>query len=506
MRRTVLLAGSSTSFLDKVLGAGFTQASAKVKTTKSAAKARAAAPKVTDTKSGKASKATVAVSKSQRNDDTAVNGNHGTLLGFSPEVVRLLNHPAVVGHLRGIAAAADTPSQVHEAHGAAAPIAPPATKREISDPVVDANPPADVQPSSIAEQDRTPTDPANAAAVGIRATFGHLASVAAAVNHQMSPWTAPFTYKQPFNVRGNAVFAAHHRRVLEASFRGEKLSPSEVPVRWVSTYFASHFNATLRPEADSDPALAPITLPPYESRIDITGETVQATADDRDRNLQRRTFRPLAAYDTQFHSQLHQTDPPLAARCGESGKFFSREEIVDALLSHAAEKQFKNPFWITPQNKRLATGFLELKAEQRPILAAASALVFPASRLPSEGAAEPRALLNSAWLDSAKRMPGMNAFTGLVSENPALSQGEFKDGWVTLDQLMASGMQICRSSSSTDVTLSEFAFNEPSLDGGKIVVVQELALFNADQLEKPGRLALITDGDTRSGDLFQPLF
>ena len=197
------------------------------------------------------------------------------------------------------------------------------------------------------------------------------------------------------------------------------------------------------------------------------------------------------------------SDPPLAARCGATGKFFSREEIVDHLLHVAAAKQYKNPFWLSVDHPRLKSGFLELKPEERASLVPLVSLVFPACRIPTKGAEEPRALLHPNWVNTAKRQPGMNAFTGRVSSNPFLVQGEFTQGWATLDQLVTARMQIHTEAKHHSKSLS---FQPADLDSGTFVVLHEFALYNAEQLEKPGRLALMREEDRDATSLFQPLF
>jgi hypothetical protein len=436
------------------------------------------------------------------------------------EVLDLLRDPAVLAHLRDVRRQFNNTSDnaatvaiktsttqpnlagidfsTFSASSAAATTAPSRSKK------------APTPPNTVVHSRAARGGAAISIDVGWRAPFVQLPSVKAALTSGMSPWTAAFRFKPALNVRGQCNFASHHRHMLEARFTTDNLQALEnqalFPVRWVATAFAESFNAPLRGDIGTE--AAPVTLPAYPYVLAASGDERLATKSEIDKIAARRTFRPLSAYAETSHETMVPTDPPLCARCGETGKFFSREEMVDALLYHAALKQYRNPFWISLSHPKLKSGFLELKPESKPCLVQSVALVFPASRIPIKGADEPRSYLHPAWIEKKTRQPGMNAFTGAVAENAALRTGDFAEGWVTLDQLLMAGMQIPRDTSKAVTREDAFGVDEPCLDGGVFAIVQELALYNADQLEKPGRLALIADSDRAKApnSMFKPLF
>jgi hypothetical protein len=406
----------------------------------------------------------------------------GTL---SPEVLALLHDPNVVAFLKAVQAGKiATPAALPAQHSTPAAASDDATA-----------------PTTVGRGSAGTMPPAS---TGPRVSWEGVKGVEAAIAAGQSPWTAPFEFKPSFNVRGGANFAPHHRRVIEASVaKGIKMK-HEFPVRWVGTYFADSFPAPRRGDADASSPDA-VTLEPLPDVVGMSGAPVPALSKSERASLQqRRTFLPLAAFTAEGAGMLTQSDPPLSVRCGLTGKFFSREEVVDTLLHEAALRQYKNPFWIAPDHPRLKSGYIELKPEAKATLVPVNALVFPARRI-RESAAQSD-LLHPDWLNAdVSRGRGMNAFTGAVSENPALLKGDFADGWATLDQLTTAGVQIACDTPSTKL-IGGFTYDTAGLDGGIFATVQEFALYNADQLEKPGRLGLMRDEDKDAGSLFQSLF
>jgi hypothetical protein len=220
-------------------------------------------------------------------------------------------------------------------------------------------------------------------------------------------------------------------------------------------------------------------------------------------------------------------------RCGESGLFFKREEIVDNLTQASIALQFQSPFWI-PESHPQLNKFLQLKPDSQPIVISVTSRIAPVevvqtlppqlvvSALKGVKYQSLKASDKASPFDKAMVPTGTNIFTGEALANPYVS-GTTKSGkvgspsedfrkhdvmcgaklpvnnrgiWVSLDQFVRHGL----------VLRDELAAPAPSKDDGddaaliahiehllKIFVpveTKQFVLFNGDQLVVPGRLSL----------------
>jgi hypothetical protein len=191
--------------------------------------------------------------------------------------------------------------------------------------------------------------------------------------------------------------------------------------------------------------------------------------------------RPLAAdaFPRRFYLQSHVSavapeslatvDAPQGApRCGLTGKFFAKEEVVDNLMMAALELKFSSPFWIRDTHPELGK-FLELRAQSSAIELPVTTCVVPLDSINPI----PASLLHpSVRSRSAPR--GANAMTGLVPLNPWFA-AEGPPVWLSLDQIAQHGMSFKTEVLKATTTL---------------VHVEQWVMFNAEQLTMPGRLSL----------------
>lgn len=230
-------------------------------------------------------------------------------------------------------------------------------------------------------------------------------------------------------------------------------------------------------------------------------------------------------------------------RCGLTGLFYRREEIVDNLTQAAIALQFQSPFWI-PENHPELGKFLQLKPDSQPIVISITSRVAPVEVvkiLPPQLIAAPfkgvkyqnlKPKDKTSPFHNAKVAPGANIFTGEVSQNPylcgttpspAFQQHEVLRGadlavnnrgiWISLDQFVRHGLAlrdelvaspISDGNGDVDATASLLSHINQLLEIFVPVETKQLALFNADQLVVPGRLSLKTRSNpSQVGDIIE---
>ena len=217
-------------------------------------------------------------------------------------------------------------------------------------------------------------------------------------------------------------------------------------------------------------------------------------------------------------------------RCGLTGNFFCREELVDLLTCAASEYRFSAPFWIRENHPELTSGYLKLKPTMEPVVICHTAFVFTRDQLEQKSL---DALLHPNYKSEKAARPGMNMLTGNVCLNPFLQtmggtgtfQGVQASGWITLEQLITHkiGLNFSNAVDETKVEKSTKESNEkqkdaketspfdvrriltnaavgktsngahkeiPSSSFGRLIETDQYSLFNSEQLLVPGRLAL----------------
>ena len=184
---------------------------------------------------------------------------------------------------------------------------------------------------------------------------------------------------------------------------------------------------------------------------------------------------------------------------------------------------YKSPFWITSQHPALSTSLpkknqspddilpphLTLKDGEKPTLASASAIVFPASRLGFSGQAA-ESILSPEYkkVKGTKEASAMNAISGikLGSDQSSLETFKFsqeaveffkshpdfeKDGWISFDQIMKLGLPLLSPVGGPKTGGGLVAGEEDLFDRGVFVqLLKDVEYYNQEQLEKPGKLAM----------------
>lgn len=169
-------------------------------------------------------------------------------------------------------------------------------------------------------------------------------------------------------------------------------------------------------------------------------------------------------------------------RCGMTGLFLSREEVVDALVAASEDLGFSSPFWIKENNPLLQSGFISLKDGSDAVVVSLTATI---------GGVEKLQLIEFSLLHSSLQKyvnlksgldlklvgedipKGMNAITGYVSKNPFIHSLPCRGLWISFDQLL----YLTGSQTPPDSTFT-------------LVEIDQFCLYNADQLTVPGRLGL----------------
>ncbi|RNF01452.1 hypothetical protein TraAM80_06993 [Trypanosoma rangeli] len=169
-------------------------------------------------------------------------------------------------------------------------------------------------------------------------------------------------------------------------------------------------------------------------------------------------------------------------RCGLTGLFFSREEVVDNLQTAAAELGFKSPFWIRKDHPALGN-FLELKDESDVICLSLTAAITSIDNVECfhEDLWHPnlRQAAGSRGPAFGSDVPlGMNAFSGFVTKNPFVQSLPNRGVWISQEQVLQNNLKLKKKASASS--------GNPFL----LIEVEQWEMHNADQLSVPGRLAL----------------
>lgn len=200
-----------------------------------------------------------------------------------------------------------------------------------------------------------------------------------------------------------------------------------------------------------------------------------------------------------YHDELktkkdfqHKTLP----RCGMTGLFLSREEVVDALMAASEDLGFSSPFWIKEDYQPLQSGFISLKDGSDAVVVSLTASVAGVEKLQLidpmslhyslRKAVTAKSKLDFKHIDAG--IPkGMNAVTGYVSRNPFIQSLPCRGLWISFGQLLYL---------TCSAVLLDHTFT--------LVEIDQLCLYNADQLTVPGRLGLKQRKHV-SKSLFHPL-
>jgi hypothetical protein len=112
-------------------------------------------------------------------------------------------------------------------------------------------------------------------------------------------------------------------------------------------------------------------------------------------------------------------------RCGFSGLFFAREEVIDNLQAASAELGFTSPFWIRKDHPGLKSGFLQIKDGSESIVIGLSASIIGLGDVepieehklhPSLRGVMNQMTASTSELSVPADIPvGMNALTGVIT-------------------------------------------------------------------------------------------
>ncbi|CCW68800.1 unnamed protein product [Phytomonas sp. Hart1] len=169
-------------------------------------------------------------------------------------------------------------------------------------------------------------------------------------------------------------------------------------------------------------------------------------------------------------------------RCGLTGLFFNREEVIDNLQAAASDLSFSSPFWIRRDHPGLRSGFLSVKDGSDAICISLTSEITTVENVKPFGV---NLLHSSLRNDTEFSKPsisipeGMNAITGFVSTNPYLQSLPRRGLWLSREQLLQHGIIL---KSAKDAISDDKAFT--------LVEIEQWELYNADQLTVPGRLGL----------------
>ncbi|ORC84716.1 uncharacterized protein TM35_000421740 [Trypanosoma theileri] len=198
---------------------------------------------------------------------------------------------------------------------------------------------------------------------------------------------------------------------------------------------------------------------------------------ENDENLVKRAFYHVSMIKKVGELQSDSYTP----RCGLTGLFFSREEVVDNLQAAAKDMGFKSLFWIRSDHRALGN-FLQLKEGSEAICLTLTAAVISVEDVEPF----PEDLLHHSLRQSTesnrrvfgKGVPrGMNAFSGFVTKNPFVQNLPNRGVWISQEQFLQNNLQLKKKLTSCE---------NPFV----LVEIEQWEMHNADQLTVPGRLAL----------------
>eukprot|EP00796_Vickermania_ingenoplastis_P004177 gene4177-3016_t len=210
-------------------------------------------------------------------------------------------------------------------------------------------------------------------------------------------------------------------------------------------------------------------------------------------------FEPRAFYHMQDLVTEKEFDKTCFPRCGMSGLFFCREEIMDNLAAAAQDLHFSSPFWIKEDYEPLRSGYLSLKDDSDAIVVSITSSVAGSDLVQRIAApllhpllrkyVSPQSVLNVKAIGDDVPL-GMNAISGFVSRNPHIQALPNRGLWVSYDQLLHM---------EEDKEMDKYT------DTFLLVEVDQWSLYNADQLTVPGRLGLKRKPATKANSIFTPL-
>lgn len=371
------------------------------------------------------------------------------------------------------------------------------------------------------------------------------ASVSAAAATAAAP-SAPARKKPtPYlNLQANALpFSAHHRLYLERQLQSVLKVPSASTSSPHQLFASSEFIQTrMRAEIPSTAPLITLPLPSVFLNPEEDVSQLQARSFYSVTNSIKLPYKmaspslclppapvvtaaPTTPTTTAAPSKsgTSSPSPPKAAaptkgpvnihpRCGLTGRFFRREELVDNLIQAAQYFKFVNPFWVRDTHPQL-NKYLELKTGSCPISISLSVAVVPVQcleRVPAHLIAPSLALsgaggptttnpLHRFGIDADKvqsltnkgALGGVNGLTGQLLSSPLFRGPAGSPGhrvrqnshfakslpcFLSMDQVERNGLQL-----RSDVRVEE----------AYVVVEEDVWIFyNAEQLMVPGRLAL----------------
>ncbi|KAH9597362.1 hypothetical protein LSM04_000836 [Trypanosoma melophagium] len=198
---------------------------------------------------------------------------------------------------------------------------------------------------------------------------------------------------------------------------------------------------------------------------------------ENDENMVQRVFYHVSMVKNVSELQSDSYAP----RCGLTGLFFSREEVVDNLQAAAKDMGFKSLFWIKSDHKALGN-FLQLKEGSDAICLTLTTAVISVEDVEPF----PEDLLHHSLrqtTESNKRVfgkdvpRGINAFSGFVTKNTFVQNLPNRGVWISQEQFLQNNLQLKKKAASCE---------NPFV----VVEIEQWAMHNADQLTVPGRLAL----------------
>lgn len=173
-------------------------------------------------------------------------------------------------------------------------------------------------------------------------------------------------------------------------------------------------------------------------------------------------------------------------RCGQSGLFFAREEVIDNLQAAANDLGFQSPFWIRPSHPAFLSGYLSVKDDSEAICISLTSSVTSIDNVadfatellhPSLHKGKSGSGCGRFYALSDDIPVGMNAITGFVSANPFFGRLPQRGLWISQEQLLQCSLSLKNG-------LSHLT------DAFTLIETEQWELYNADQLTVPGRLAL----------------
>lgn len=194
----------------------------------------------------------------------------------------------------------------------------------------------------------------------------------------------------------------------------------------------------------------------------------------------KESFLPRTFY---HQSSLDKTDYKLSTsvpRCGFTGLFFAREEVVDNLQAAGKDLGYASPFWIRANHPALKSGFLKMKDGGDSICISLTSNVISIENVEAfdsnllHPSLRPKSKSTTFYEVSKSTPLGMNAITGFQSPNPFFQKLPQRGLWLSHEQVLQYGFKVPATAKKTF----------------SLVEVDQWEMLNADQLAVPGRLGL----------------